>query len=393
MPKPARLMPCLRIASILLAGLAVSACAIQPGTASRSVATVPESPRAIVIGHRGASGYRPEHTLAAYALAIEQGADYIEPDLVTTADGELIARHENSIGTTTDVARRAEFANRRTTKTVDGEALTGWFTEDFTLAELKTLRAVERLPRLRADNTAFDGQFEVPTLAEIIALVRATNERRIAGAAARGVAAPRPVGLYIEIKHSSYFRGIGKPIEEALVALLHREGLDSEEAPVYIQSFETSNLRLLKQMTRIRLSQLIGDAGAPFDFIAAGDPRTYADLATEAGLREIATYAHGINAAKTLIIPLTPDGQLGAPTSLVRDAHRAGLEVHAWTFRRENSFLPAGLRSSNVRGASGALDREIAAYLQAGVDGVFTDHPDIAVDARQQFHKATGSVR
>lgn len=378
---------------MLLAGLAVSACAIQPGTGSSSLGSLPSAPHAIVIGHRGASGYRPEHTLAAYALAIEQGADYIEPDLVMTADGELVARHENAIGMTTDVARRPEFANRRTTKTVDGEAITDWFTEDFTLAELKTLRAVERLPRLRAANTAFDGQFAVPTLAEIIALVRSANERRLAAAAERGAAAPHPIGLYIEIKHSSYFRGIGKPIEEPLVALLHREGLDSEEAPVYIQSFETSNLRLLKRMTRVRLSQLLGDAGAPFDFIAAGDPRTYADLATAAGLRQIATYAHGIGAAKALLIPQTPDGRLGTPTSLVDDAHRAGLEVHAWTFRRENNFLPADLRSSEARGASGALDQEISAYLRAGVDGIFSDNPDIAVDARRQFHEATGGGR
>ncbi len=378
---------------MLLAGLAVSACAIQPGKASRNIASIPESPRAIVIGHRGASGYRPEHTLAAYTLAIEQGADYIEPDLVMTADGELVARHENAIGMTTDVARRPEFANRKMTKTVDGEAITDWFTEDFTLAELKTLRAVERLPRLRADNTAFNGRFEVPTLAEIVALVRSTNETRLAAATARGAAAPHPIGLYIEIKHSSYFRGIGKPMEETLVALLHREGLDSAEAPVYVQSFETANLRMLKQMTRVRLSQLIGDTGAPFDFIAAGDPRTYADLATEAGLREIATYAHSINAAKALIIPLTPDGRLGTRTSLVDDAHRAGLEVHAWTFRRENSFLPADLRSNDARSASGALDREIYAYLRAGVDGVFSDNPDMAVDARRQFQEATGSGR
>lgn len=387
MPRPKWLMPRPRTASMLLAGLAVSACAIQPETVPRNVASIPESPRAIVIGHRGASGYRPEHTLAAYALAIEQGADYIEPDLAITADGILVARHENAIGGTTNIAQHPEFADRKTTKTVDGMEITDWFTEDFTLAELKTLRAVERLPRLRAANTAFDGQFEVPTLAEIIALVRAANERRLAAATTRGAAAPRPLGLYIEIKHSSYFRGIGKPIEERLVALLLREGLDSPEAPVYIQSFETSNLRLLKHMTRVRLSQLIGDTGAPFDFIAAGDPRTYADLATEAGLREIATYAQSINAAKSLIIPVTPDGRLGTPTSLVDNAHRAGLEVHAWTFRRENAFLPTELRSSEARSASGALDREIAAYLRAGVDGVFADHPDLAVAARQQFHE------
>ena len=383
-----RLAPCLRTAAVTLLGLAMSACATQPGTPSDDVASAALAPRAIVIGHRGASGYRPEHTLSAYALAIEQGADYVEPDVVVTADGALVARHENAIGTTTDVARHAEFANRKTTKTVDGQEITDWFTEDFTLAELKTLRAVERLPRLRAGNTAFDGQFAVPTLTEIIALVRSTNEKRLAATVARGAAAPRPIGVYIEIKHSSYFRGIGKPIEETLVAVLRREGLDSAEAPVYVQSFETANLRMLRQMTRVRLSQLIDDTGAPFDFVAAGDPRTYADMITERGLRDIATYARGIGAAKELIIPLTEEGRLGAPASLVEDAHHAGLEIHAWTFRRENDFLPRDLRSSEVRSASGALEQEIAAFLRAGVDGVFSDNPDIAVNARRQMTAA-----
>lgn len=366
----------------------MNACAIQPGMPSNDGASAAPATRPIVIGHRGASGYRPEHTLAAYALAIEQGADYVEPDVVVTADGVLVARHENAIGATTDVARHPAFAGRKTTKTIDGQEITDWFTEDFTLAELKTLRAIERLPRLRADNMAFNGQFEVPTLAEVIALVRSTNERQRAAAAARGAAAPRPIGVYIETKHSSYFRGIGKPMEETLVALLHREGLDSADAPVYVQSFETANLRLLKQMTRVRLSQLIDDTGAPFDFVAAGDPRTYADLITEAGLRDIATYASGIGAAKELIMSLTEDGRLGAPTSLVEDAHDAGLEVHAWTFRRENNFLPADLRSSATRSASGALDQEIAVYLRAGVDGIFSDNPDIAVEVRRQMTEA-----
>lgn len=380
-----RPVPCLRTAAITLLGVAMNACAIQPGLPSNDVASAAPATHPIVIGHRGASGYRPEHTLAAYALAIEQGADYVEPDVVATAEGVLIARHENAIGGTTDVAQHPEFANRKTTKTVDGEALTDWFTEDFTLAELKTLRAIERVPRLRAANTAFNGQFEVPTLTEIVALVRSANEKRLAAAAAQGAAAPRPVGLYIEIKHSSYFRSIGKPIEESLVALLHREGLDSMEAPVYVQSFETANLRMLKQMTRVRLSQLIAGSGAPFDFIAAGDPRTYADMTTQAGLKEIATYASGIGAAKELVIPLTEDGRLGAPTSLVKDAHQAGLEVHAWTFRRENTFLPTNLRSSESRSASGALDQEISAFLRTGVDGIFSDNPDIAVDVRRQM--------
>lgn len=366
------------VARILVVWMCV-ACAMQAPRSSFAASSSSMKPP-LVIGHRGASGYRPEHTLAAYELAIEQGADFIEPDLVITRDGVLVARHENEIGGTTDVATHPEFANRRTTKTIDGQTLTGWFTEDFTLAELRTLRARERIPQVRPANTRYDGQLEILTFVEIIAFVKATNARRAQAALEKDEPA-HPVGLYPETKHPTYFRTLGLPLEEPLVASLRKEGYDDERAPVIIQSFETGNLRRLKSLTRVRLVQLV-DSGAPFDFVAAGDPRTYADLTTPAGLREIATYASGLGAAKELVIPRTPSGELGEPTSLVSDAHAAGLCVHAWTFRAENPFLPSNLRSGEERTGHGQLALEVKAYLDAGVDGIFTDHPDIAAQAR-----------
>src|SRR5919109_4396838 len=302
--------------------LLVAALAVLPGAAEAQ----PRKPAAepIVIGHRGASGYRPEHTLAAYRLAAEMGADYIEPDLVATKDGVLVARHENEIGGTTDVANHPEFAGRRTTKTIDGVEVTGWFTEDFTLAELRTLRARERLPDLRPDNTAFDGLYQVPTFQEVIDLAKRAG-----------------VGIYPETKHPTYFDSIGLSLEEPLVATLNANGYRGRNAPVFIQSFEVANLKELNRRTRVPLVQLIDETGAPYDFVAAGDPRTYKDLITPAGLAEIATYADGIGPSKNLIVPRDAAGNLQEPTTLIRDAHRAGLKVHPWTFRRENDFLPA----------------------------------------------------
>ena len=259
----------------------------------------------LVIGHRGASGYRPEHTLAAYEQAIVQCADYIEPDVVATRDGVLVARHENEIGGTTDVATRTEFAARRTTKSIDGVSVTGWFTEDFTLAELKTLRAVERIPALRPKNTAFNGLYQVPTLDEVLDLAR--NSRTCDGDA---------VGVYPETKHPTYFDGIGLSLEEPLVATLEANGFGRRSSPVYIQSFEVGNLQQLATMTRLPLVQLINCTGAPYDFVAAGDARTYADLVTPAGLRGIARYADGIGVCKDVMIPRTPSGSLGEPTSV-----------------------------------------------------------------------------
>lgn len=314
----------------------------------------------LVIAHRGASGHRPEHTLEAYRLAIELGADYIEPDLVITRDGVLVARHENELSDTTDVAARPEFAARRTKKRIDGAEVTGWFSEDFTLAELKTLRARERLPELRPGNTAWDGRFTVPTFEEVLDLA-AAESRRLG----------RTIGVYPETKHPSYFRALGLPLEEPLVAALAARGFTGPDAPVFIQSFEVGNLRRLRGLTGVRLIQLVAPRGAPPDLAAAGDPRTYADLVTPAGLREVAGYAAGLGVHKDLVLPHDAGRQLQAATSLVADAHATGLPVHVWTFRDENAFLPADFQD-NPAG-------ELRAFLALGVDGVFTDFPGTAV--------------
>lgn len=339
----------------------------------------------IVIGHRGASGYIPEHTRVAYFVAIEQGANYVEPDLVMTKDGVLVARHENEISGTTDVADHPEFATRKTTKTIDGLAVTGWFTEDFTLAELKTLRAKERIPQLRPGNTRFDGMFEVPTFEEVLALVKGVNEERFRAISRKERKHSRPIGVYPETKHPTYFDGIGLSLEEPLVELLHRYGYRGENAPVFIQSFEVGNLKALSGMTKLPLVQLLNDTDKPYDFVVSSDPRTYADLAKPAGLAEIASYAQGVGVNKTLIIPRTPDGFLSAPTGLVKDAHAAGLIVHGWTFRAENSFLPKDFQSGAAPAELGDLESEIKRFLELGMDGFFTDHPDSGVRARDEF--------
>ncbi|HYP45396.1 MAG TPA: esterase-like activity of phytase family protein [Propionibacteriaceae bacterium] len=326
--------------------------------------------RATVIAHRGASSYRPEHTLAAYALAIRQCADYIEPDVVSTKDGVLVARHENEISGTTDVSTRTEFASRRTTKVIDAIPTTGWFTEDFTLAELKTLRAVERLPQLRPQNKAFDGLYEVPTLDEVADLAR--HSRTCAG---------RQVGIYPETKHPTYFSSIDLPMEHRLLSVLRSDGFGRRSDPVVIQSFETSNLKWLNRRTNIRLAQLVNCTGAPYDLVAAGDPRTYADLVTRAGLRRMSRYADSLGACKDVLIPRDSAGRLLAPTEVIDDAHRAGMSVVAWTFRRENTFLPLQFRRGTDPAAPGDLYGEIAVFLTAGIDGLFSDNPDIAAQA------------
>ncbi|MEH3106914.1 MAG: glycerophosphodiester phosphodiesterase [Sphingomonas fennica] len=324
----------------------------------------------LVIAHRGASGLRPEHTLAAYRLAIAQGADFIEADLVSTRDGRLVARHENEIGGTTDVAAHPEFAARRTTRTVDGRAVSGWFVEDFTLAELNTLRARERLPDLRPANTAFDGQERVPTLEEVIALVQAEGR-------ARG----RAIGLYVETKHPAYFRARGLPLEEPLVAALARAGYRDARDPLFIESFEVDNLRRLRRLTKLRLVQLMDAEGAPAD----GAGPAYAAMATPAGLAAVARYADGIGPAKAMLVRF--DGATPAATALVADAHRAGLVVHPWTFRRENAFLPPPLRRGTDPAAPGDDRSEYCAFLAAGVDGLFSDLPAAAVAARADCPK------
>jgi glycerophosphoryl diester phosphodiesterase len=348
---------------------------------SKRPKAAPPQKKALLIGHRGASGYVPEHTLTSYFIAIQQGADYAEPDLVMTKDGVLVARHENEIGGTTDVASRKEFARRKTAKTVDGTAVEGWFTEDFTLAELKTLRARERIPEIRPGNTRFDGQFEIPTFDEILGMIRGLDEQRAAAARKLGVPRPARIGVYPETKHPSYFDGCGLRMDRALLQTLSRHGYEGRSAPVFIQSFEVGNLQRLRKRTKVPMVQLIEATGAPYDFVASGDSRTYADLIAPSGLAGIAEYANAIGPSKTLVIPRDASGVLGAPTSLVRDAHAAGLGVHPWTFRAENNFLPTNLRSSADPTQIGDLAAELNAYLAAGIDGFFTDHPAIAYRA------------
>ena len=323
----------------------------------------PLNGQAIIIAHRGASGERPEHTIASYTLAIEQGADYIEPDLVLTKDGVLVARHENEISETTNIAEKREFANRKTSKTIDGEKMTGWFTEDFTLDELKTLRAKERLPQLRKDNMAFDWQFEIPTFEEILTLAKAHN-----------------VGVYPETKHPSYFASIGLPHEAPLLAMLTRFGHVTKDAPIFIQSFEVENLKALRPKTKLRLIQLMDDTGSPAD----RSDMTYTQMASAEGLKIVATYADGVGPNKAMVIPRTIIGNLGTPTTLVADAHQVGLAVHPWTFRRENYFLPLAQKSGVDPRGIGDVQAEMKAFLATGIDGIFSDNVAEAVSARGQ---------
>lgn len=302
-------------------------------------------PNILVIAHRGASGERPEHTIASYRLAIEEGADYIEPDLVMTRDGVLIARHENEIGGTTDVAQHPEFATRRRTQTIDGETMTGWFTEDFTLAEIKSLRARERLPELRPQNCVFDGQFLVPTFDEILELANAANIDRDGA---------RKIGVYPETKHPAHFAALGLAQEQPVLDTLRRHGYGAAGSPVFIQSFDPRNLRELRAMTRLPLIQLL--------------EHELGDLA------EIAQYADGIGIAKVLA---TPAG--------VSAAHAVNLKVHVWTFRAENEFLPDDLKSGGAPAAHGDLEGEIRRYLDRGIDGLFVDFPAVGVRVRDAY--------
>ena len=323
-------------------------------------------PAKIVIAHRGASALRPEHTLEAYAKAIDDGADAIEPDLVITKDGVLVARHENEISGTTNVADKPEFASRKTTKTIDNNRITGWFTEDFTLAELQTLRARERIPANRPGNTAFNDQFQVPTLQAIIDL-----------ALRKSVETGRTVAIYPETKHPSYFAAIGLPFDQRLVDQLHASGLRGIDAPVFIQSFEVANLKAMRKLTDVRMVQLLAARGQPEDFRLAGSSQSYADLASPGGLKQIALYANGIGPEKSMVIGRTAQGALGQPSALVRQAKAAGLLVHPYTFRPENPFLPADLRRGEATSPSarGDMALEISTYMQTGIDGFFTDDP------------------
>lgn len=338
--------------------------------------TNPERKRPLLIAHRGSSALRPEHTLGAYAKAIQDGADFIEPDLVCTKDGVLVARHENDITDTTDVAARPEFAGRKTTRTIDGQSLTGWFTEDFTFAELKSLRAKERLGALRPESQGYDGQFQIVSLEEIADFVAAE-------AAARG----RVIGLIPELKHSTYFAGIGLPQEARLLDRIARSAYLSR-APLVIQSFEVGNLKTLRPkvaaMTNVQLMQLVDDPKvSPPDLAAKGSNRTYADLLTPMGLKEVATYATYLAPATRMVIPLDANGRLAAPSGLVEAAHKAGLLVGVWTFRPENHFLAADFRDDKgdaARNPAGSI-AEMRRYLAAGLDAIFTDDPALGRQA------------
>ncbi|MFG3305702.1 glycerophosphodiester phosphodiesterase [Streptomyces wuyuanensis] len=328
-----------------------------------------------VIAHRGASGYRPEHTLGSYQLALDMGAHVVEQDLVPTKDGHLVCRHENDIAGTTDVAARPEFASRRTTKSVDGTAVTGWFTEDFTLAELKTLRAKERIPASRQENTVYDGRWTIPSFEEVLRWADAEGRRR-----------GRPVWLHVETKHPTYFRGIGLGLEERLAKLLRRHGRHRAHSPVFLQSFEpTSIQRLAKLVDSPRVVLLSGANTRPWDFVEAGDPRTVADLVTPEGLKWIASYAQGIGPTLDLIVPRDASGRLGTPTTLVRDAHARGLILHPYTMRNENSFLPADFRRGTDPNAYGDVFGAFKVYFEQGIDGIFTDNPDTGLLARADF--------
>lgn len=325
-----------------------------------------------VVAHRGASGYRPEHTLEAYRMAIRMGVDDIELDLVVTGDGVLVARHESEIGLTTDVSTRPEFADRRTRRTIDGIEREGWFVEDFTLAELKALTARERFPDLRPEAAAYDGTCGIPTFNEVLAMVHAESVR-----------AGRSVGVMAELKHAAYYDRIGLPVDRPLLADLRRHELDHARSRVTVMSFETAILRRLASQVRVPLVQLLESAEQqPADFAAAGDPRTYADLCTPEGLAWIDEYADGIGAHKSLVLPRDADDGIDVPSPLVREAHRLWLTVHVWTLRAENRWLPANLRVGSAPGDAGDLAGEVKAFLAAGVDGVITDHPDVALGVR-----------
>lgn len=344
----------------MLAGAAALAGCASVGSSTMS--------RPIIIAHRGASGLRPEHTLASYRLAIAQGADFIEPDLVVTRDGVLVCRHENEISGTTNVADHPEFADRRAQKVVDGVSAEGWWVEDFTLAELKTLRCKERLPQLRPANTAFDGQEEIPTFAEVLALARQAG-----------------VGVYPELKHPTFLAEQGLDPTPIFIAAVREAGGQSVADILYVQCFEIGLLKTLAQMSSIRWQcvQLMSAAGGPWD----RRELSYAAMTSDAGLREIATYARGIGPEKSLIIPRDSAGRSLAPTDLVQRAHAANLVVHPWTFRAENYFLPAELRRGDASAPDymrqhGDLDAELRAFYAAGVDGVFSDFPAMAAAAR-----------
>ncbi|MCU4423924.1 glycerophosphodiester phosphodiesterase [Acinetobacter sp. WU_MDCI_Abxb74] len=351
--------------------------------------TTPEYqlPKILVVGHRGASALRPEHTLASYQKAIDDGADFIEPDLVSTKDGVLVTRHENEIGGTTNVSTLSQFADRKITKNIDGKDLTGWFTEDFTLSELQQLKARERIPEFRPANTAYNDLYPVPTLEQVIELAEANYKKT-----------GKIIGLYIETKHPTYFKNHNLAMEDNLLKTLAKYKYTRDIAPVYLQSFEVSNLKYLKDQLdlhkTIKHAQIIqlydAKTSQPADFVESGETKTYADLATAQGLKDVAKYANGVGPSKGYILNFNDNGSVQT-TSFISDAHTVGLKVHPYTFRPENNFLPAPLKCSQDKPAercpTGAL-KEFEAYFKAGVDGVFTDDPALGREAVINYEKA-----
>jgi glycerophosphoryl diester phosphodiesterase len=334
---------------------------------------IEEMNRPLIIAHRGASAYYPEHTIAAYTMAIEMGADFIEPDLCSTKDHQLIVRHENNISDTTNVAEVAEFANRKTTKVVDGEAHTGWFTEDFTLAELMTLYAIERIPQIRPLSVKHNNQHRLVVFQQVIDLVKE-----------KSIETGRVIGIYPEVKHPSYFRNLNLPLEDKLLDALRVNGYDAKDSPCVVQSFEISNLKELRKKTRVKIVQLINTAdNPPYDTVLAGNILTCEHMFKPEGLKEIAAYADFIGPFKDAVIPRDKKNRLLKPTTLVQDAHNAGLKVHIWTLRPENHFLPSDLKNDPAEQGYiyGKAKEEIMAFLDAGIDGFFTDAADTGRDA------------
>ncbi|MFI6655610.1 glycerophosphodiester phosphodiesterase [Streptomyces sp. NPDC050523] len=333
-------------------------------------------PKPTIIGHRGAAGYRPEHTFGSYELALDLGADIVEAgDLCPTKDGHLVCRHEPEIGGTTNVADHPEFAGRKTTKVLDGVSTTGWFTEDFTLAELKTLRAVERIPANRPHNTLYNGRWEIPTFEEVLKWQDEQTRRR-----------GKQVWIYPETKHPTYFRKLGLGLEERVAKLLRKHGKDRRNSPVILQSFEPTSIQRLNTLVDNPLVVLLSTANSrPWDFVETGDPRTVADLITPKGLREIAGYAQGIGPTLDLVITKNADGSLGDRTTLVADAHKVGLILHPYTMRNENPFLPMEFRKGSDPDGYGDAFGAFGTYFATGIDGVFTDNADTGVLAREDF--------
>lgn len=369
---------------VLLSIAALTACSELPKSELKVQSLVQpqkqyQEPKLIIIGHRGASALRPEHTLASYQKAIEDGADFIEPDFVPTKDGYLIARHENDITGTTNVSELAQFKDRKTTKIIDGESHTGWFTEDFTLDEIKQLKARERIPKIRAHNVQYNDQYEIPTLEEIIALAQKHYKKT-----------GKIIGLYIETKHPTYFQSLQLPLEDRLLDTLAKHEYTRDIAPLYLQSFEVTNLKYMHQklqqkpiLKHAQIIQLYSEKDeSPADFIAQNIKKTYGDLTTAKNLKEVSTYAQGIGPSKNYIID-----QFGKDTHFVQVVHAQGLKIHPYTLRPENEFLAKNLKcsdSSNERCESGAL-KEYQLFFEAGVDGLFTDDPALGRKAATQF--------